>query len=187
MKITLVEYELGLQWVSSMERFANKVAMVSSHREVSPLALGSPVHALKSQRFMGHALLPCLLFVVFFTGCEGSLQTHDLQGTVTFNGKAVPTGWVIFLSDEEKRNTAEIDAEGHFQTALPAGEHQVGVFAPRESNKTGMDAFYERPMPPYVPTHFGQPEHTGLRVTIQENDENTLDLTLVDKRRRRRR
>ena len=176
-----------------MEQIADKVANISSCRKVSPLPIQMQVHLLTrccfmARNFMARTVLPFLLFAAFITGCgSGSPQTYDLQGTVTFNGKAVPTGWVIFLSGEEKRNTAEIDAEGHFQTALPAGEHQVGVFAPHESNKTGMDAFNERPRPPYVPAYYSQPGHSGLSVTIAENDENTLDLTLTEKRRRRRR
>lgn len=106
---------------------------------------------------------------------------------MTYNGKAVPTGWVIFLSGEQKRNTAEIDTDGRFQTELPAGEHRIGVLAPHQSNKTGMDAFEQSPIPPHVPDYFGQPEHTGLMVTIEEKDENVLDLTLTDRRRQRRR
>ena len=167
-----------------MRRFARKVATDSSCRKPSPQAIGSPLHSVRICR----ALLPCLLSVLFLTGCgEGGPQAYNLQGSVTFKDKAVPTGWVIFLSGEKQRSTAEITADGHFQIELPAGEYQVGVFAPHESNKTGMEAFNERPRPPHVPDYYNQPEHSGLSVTIAENDENRLDLNLTEKRRRRRR
>ena len=135
---------------------------------------------------MGRSVLLRLLFVVFFTGCEGGPQVYDLQGIVTYNGEAVPTGWVIFLSGAQERNTAQIGSDGRFQTELPAGEYQVGVSAPRDSGKTGMDAFNQRPLRPHVPARFGQPEHSGMSVTIEEHNENTLDLTLTERRRRQR-
>lgn len=133
-----------------------------------------------------HAGLSSLLLVTCLTGCGGGgPQTYSLRGTVTCDGKAVPTGWVTFLSKNKHRHTAEIDANGQFQIELPAGEHQIGVFAPRESGKTGVEAFQERPMPPYVPAHYGQPEHSGLSATITEDSENEPELALTSKPRRR--
>ena len=95
-----VGFQHELQSDSNMAQFtnksaANKVATVSSCREASPLAIGSSDHSLRCRYFMGRAVLLCLLFVVFFTGCGGGgPQTYNLEGTVTYNGKAVPTGWV---------------------------------------------------------------------------------------------
>jgi len=176
---------------SSMAQFAINTAKANSYQKASLPAIGSQEYALRCRHCVGHSVLPCLLLVVVFTGCgEGTPQAYNLQGTVSYNGKEVPTGSIIFLSNELKRNTAEIGSDGSFQTELPAGEYQIGVFAPRKSSKEGIDAFDEAPLPPHVPAYFGQPEKSGLSVTIEEHNENTLDLTLtgeLKKRRRRRR
>ncbi len=140
--------------------------------------MGSPLRRAR----VTQAGLPSLLLVTCLMGCGGGgPPTHSLRETVTCDGKAVPTGWVTFLSKGKHRHTAEVDANGHFQIELPAGEHKIGVFAPRESGKTSVEAFQERPMPPYVPAHYGQPEHSGLTATITEDSENTLELALTSK------
>ena len=139
------------------------------------------------RRILLDRVLPCLLWFVCFAGCgDSGPATYLVQGKVTYDGNAVPTGSVIFLSQAEERHPAAIGSDGSYEVRLPAGEHYVGVFAPRESNKTGMEAFDEPPMKPYVPSRFNQPKYSGIKVTIEENNENTFDITLTPQRRRRR-
>lgn len=101
---------------------------------------------------------------------------------MTYHKKAVPTGWVIFLSAERKGSAAQIGADGSFQTELPAGEYGVGMSASRESDKTVMEAFDEAPQRLNVPDYFSDPQYLDLRVTVEADDENKIELTLTDRR-----
>lgn len=120
-------------------------------------------------------------------GCgDGRPKTYPVSGLVTFNDQPVPTGWVLFLSEQDETTTATIGSDGRYQVRLSAGEYRVGISAPREGSKTGFDAFKEAPLPPHVPVSFAQPEHTGIVVTVQEQGENTFDVPLTSGRRRGR-
>lgn len=129
-----------------------------------------------------------LVLVALIAGCGGGgPPSYTVQGTVTYAEKPVPTGWVIFLASDEQRSTAEIGTDGQYQTELPAGKYQIGISAPRVSDKTAMEAFDERPMMPHVPYRFAMPKSSGLSATIEANDGNRVDLTLKQQKRRRRR
>ena len=143
-------------------------------------------------RSMVHLKLYSLLAVVLLSaavvGCsDGGLERFPVYGVVTFNDNPVPRGWVVFLSESNKKQTATIGSDGQYELELPAGEYRVGVSAPREMKETGMDAFKAQPPKPYVPVRFSQPGHSGVVVKVEPTDENEIDFPLKLKRSRRRR
>lgn len=129
----------------------------------------------------------CIVLVVAtIVGCEDSHpQSYPVKGQVTFDEKPVPTGWITFLSAQGGTVTASIGTDGQFEVELPAGEHRVGVSAPREITATGLDAFKEAPKPPHVPIALAQPDRTGVVITVHEQEKNTIDIPLKLPRRRR--
>lgn len=129
-----------------------------------------------------------LLPILLLAGCGDSGPVkYQVQGTVTYDEKPVPTGGVIFLSQDGKQTSAAIGTDGRYQTELPVGKYYVGVSAPRTSNQTGMEAFDAAPQEPYVPHHFAVPKNSGLSATVEENDENQIDFPLKKLKRRKRR
>ena len=129
--------------------------------------------------YMGACLLAGLAI-----GCGGGPQSLQVEGRVSFNGTPVPSGAVIFLDALDQRCLAEIGEDGRYQTDLPAGEHRVGISAPRETTSTGFEAFEEPSLPPYVPFQYADPTHSGLVVTVEEDGDNVFDFPLKDARRR---
>lgn len=145
----------------------------------------------QSQFRRGPTVLLRLLLVVGLAcviGCGGP-TTYPIEGVVTFDGKPVPTGWVSFLSEANERNTAEIGGDGRYLIDLPAGEHRVGISAPREQTTVaeGINQFTQKIPPPYVPHNYADPKQTGIVVSVQEGGENKFDLKLKRDRRRRSR
>jgi len=121
-------------------------------------------------------------------GCSGGGPARfPVQGVVTFNEKPVPRGWVIFLAQNSEKHTATIGSDGLYEAELPAGDYRVGVSAPREFTKTGMDAFKAQPPPPYVPVRFAQPEFSGVVAKVEASSENKIDFPLKLARSRKRR
>lgn len=129
------------------------------------------------------ARVAAVLLLAVVAGCSGEAPKYSVQGTVTYDGKVVPTGWVLVLSEAGQRYSAEIDSNGQYHIELPKGEYQLGVSAPRESSSTSAEPFEEKSLPPYVPFRFGQPENTGLSVAVEANQQNTHDIAIPAGRR----
>ncbi|HJZ93669.1 MAG TPA: hypothetical protein VKE40_22530 [Gemmataceae bacterium] len=69
------------------------------------------------------ALVPLLVAL----GC--SAGTGKVSGQVTYKGKPVPAGRVLFRPADSRQNSvpAELDAEGKYSVVLPAGEVSVSI------------------------------------------------------------
>lgn len=135
-----------------------------------------------------YAVLVVALLSTALVGCtDGGPERFPVKGIVSFNEEPVPRGWVIFLAENDEKETAVIGSDGIYEASLPAGQYRVGVSAPREMEETGLDAFIAETPPPYVPVRFSMPENSGVVAKVEAADENKIDFPLVLKRSRRRR
>jgi hypothetical protein len=71
----------------------------------------------------------CLTFLAF-AGCSSGERIYELSGAVTFNGKPVPAGAIIFEPDTSAGNNggsgfAKIK-DGHYDTRILDGRGVVG-------------------------------------------------------------
>jgi hypothetical protein len=58
-------------------------------------------------------------------------RTTDLSGRVTYKGKPLKMGFIIFMSVDCKRITAPIDADGTYSCIeVPVGEVRISIFCP---------------------------------------------------------
>ncbi len=84
------------------------------------------------------SLATCLTVLVALVGCSdsGEMPRFDLSGTITFEGKPVPVGYIVFAPNTELGNTgpgsqADIQ-EGKYSTrsghGTIGGPHIVTVF-----------------------------------------------------------
>jgi hypothetical protein len=72
--------------------------------------------------------LGLLLVFAVVAGCGGQRQGKVI-GQVTYEGKALPGGWILFRPADARKNAVPValDEQGHFEAVLPAGEVQVSV------------------------------------------------------------
>lgn len=74
-------------------------------------------------------LLPSLLFAALLIGCSGE-KTYHLSGNITFQGKPVPAGHIVFEPDASKGNKgaaafATIKG-GRYDTSVEEGHGTIG-------------------------------------------------------------
>lgn len=116
-------------------------------------------------------LLPLLVFI--FAGCQSKSTTaNTVEGTVTFFGRPLAGGLVVFTPDREKGSTgkpftAEILANGHFAmpaTHLPPGWYRVSISDP--PSWYAAEGF---------PASLRRPDHSGLCREILANRDHRFD------------
>src|SRR5262245_33681227 len=71
-----------------------------------------------------------LLVMLLLTGCSSGERTYQLSGAVTYDGKPVPGGHIIFEPDTNAANNggsgfAKIK-DGHYDTTILDGRGTVG-------------------------------------------------------------
>jgi hypothetical protein len=133
-------------------------------------------------------LAACLFGALTGAGCASRPAVYPVKGRVTFNGRAVSTGTVVFhaLDDKLPLLRGEIRADGSFELTTyrpgdgaPGGKYQVTVhaFTPGKGVE-GRDADYQPPRP-LVPLKYTRLDQTPLAETVGPG-ENRLDLVLKD-------
>ena len=128
------------------------------------------------------------LAAVVMTGCskKGALETAPVSGKVTYRGKAVPTGTVMFVPDEGPAATGEIDSSGSYKLTTYStddgaviGKHKVTITALQ-----GMgDALPEQRSPtppPLVPAKYLSGETSGLVAEVKAGTNNEVNFDLSD-------
>jgi len=90
-----------------------------------------------------------LLMLAFPVGCSATPGT--VSGQVLYKGKPLPGGWVIFRPADNTKNTvtAPIDANGHYEATVPAGEVKIAVDN-RELQQPSDRGVAKPPLPPGV-------------------------------------
>ncbi|HTK77536.1 MAG TPA: hypothetical protein VL371_19885 [Gemmataceae bacterium] len=124
-------------------------------------------------------LLVCLLL-----GCGAAgPKTAIVKGTVTYKGKPVPNGTVMFIPASGQHATGEIRPDGSYALssfrpgdgAIP-GKYKVVVVAMQDM--AGRLPEDRNPLPPpIVPNKYSSIATTDLTAEVKEG-ENTIDLPL---------
>jgi len=125
---------------------------------------------------------------VVVSGCskKSGMDTAPVSGKVTYRGKAVPTGTVMFVPDAGPAATGEIGADGSYKLTTYAtgdgaviGTHKVTVTAlqgmgdalPEQRNATP---------PPLVPAKYLNGETSGLVAEVKPGVKNEVNFDLKD-------
>jgi hypothetical protein len=121
-----------------------------------------------------------LLTMTALAGCGGSGDgtQFEVTGTVTYQGKIVPSGTVLFQPGSGKAIVAVIDEEGRYEMLAPSDTYQVAVVSSAgiPDDVDPWQANVKLP-PPLVPAKYGRPETSGTKVTVAA-DNTTLDISL---------
>lgn len=128
-----------------------------------------------------------LLMVVTWMGCSssGDLPTAQVKGKVTYKGKPVTSGTVMFVPDKGPAATGEIDKDGTYllgtydiDDGAVLGWHKVAITALEDIG--GLLPEQPKALPaPTVPAKYLSQETSGLRVEVK-SDVNEFDFPLVD-------
>jgi len=117
-------------------------------------------------------------------GCQKGETLGTVSGNVTFQGKPVTEGVVMFTAPGVNLN-AKLDAQGHYEVkqakgaGLPPGNYQVSVNPPVfDAPMAGGN----QPMPkiptfPNIPQRYRNAKTSGLTLTVTEKG-STLDIDM---------
>lgn len=132
--------------------------------------------------------VPILLLAVTI-GC-GRMPPRlvAVEGTITCDGKPVPTGAIVLVPDSDPalgEGRSSIDERGRFSirndrhpqaAGVPTGRYRISVFASRPKGGDPLAAEYEM----LVPGKYANPETSGLVVDVSDGqDRIDLDLDLT--------
>ncbi len=122
---------------------------------------------------MAPKTLALLAFTLtFLAGCGGppAKKMVTVTGTVKYNGQQVMTGVIKFLAPNGDFATAAIAPDGKFiMTEVTPGEQKVAyVGGPVSFGSSGGAADGPASKPVAVPAKFGEPQTSGVTVTVPE-------------------
>jgi hypothetical protein len=119
-------------------------------------------------------------------GCGGGVKKAPVSGRLTYNGKPVKSGHVMFLSANGVAGTGELDGEGRYKLQAAVGENTVtvesrGVGKPLAKQPPDAGPGYVKTAPGklLIPERYFSPMRSGLKFTVQQGD-NTANFDLTD-------
>jgi hypothetical protein len=135
-----------------------------------------------------------MLLAMLSAGCGGN--TAEVSGTVKYQGKALPSGKVTFISEDGKiMEFAMIDSDGSYKiTKAPLGSVKITVTTPPSSQDGGPEAAKdlmkdagkhmpgtgpkkstEKVVP--IPGNYGDPQKSGLTYEVKKgSQQHDIDL-----------
>ena len=141
------------------------------------------IPGILTRRRRGLAILGIGLMALVSIGCQGR---GDVSGRVTFQGKPLVFGTVLFAASDGNSFQANIDKDGRYTVrGLRVGDARVAVNSP---NPKGITLVYKDPKKkpaPYpdapgwfaIPNRYETVATSGLTYTIK-GGENTIDIEL---------
>src|SRR5262245_44449132 len=125
-------------------------------------------------------------------GCKPGVEMAPVKGTVTYNGKPLAKGTILFEPTGQRSATGKIvDGEIVEVTTYKSGDgavvgpHKVAIFSTEEpASGGGNPGDASKPNPDYmtgkslIPAHYSDITTSGLTADIQSG-ENTVTFTLT--------
>ncbi len=130
------------------------------------------------------ATVACFALVFFVAGCSGEkrLKTASVQGTITYKGKAVPQGSVMFQPENGPAATGNINNGKYVLKTYRDGDgavlgsHKVTVISLED--QSGRLPEERNPLPPaIVPLKYSFADKSGLTAQVEDKS-NTIDFEL---------
>lgn len=118
-----------------------------------------------------------VLGVVLLQGCGGSntITTYPVTGSVTFAGKPIEDGSIVFDPADGKGTSAMGGiVNGQFTAEVPAGEKIIRISAVRTTEEK--DQYGEPVTESYVPDKYNI--DSALKKTVKPDGENKFDFNL---------
>jgi hypothetical protein len=142
-----------------------------------------------SQKRYGSMLPLVLLFPLLASGCGQGKGT--VSGKVTYQGKAVPSGFVTFIPEQGGALHSDIQSDGSYRlNNVPVGQVKISV----EPKKSAQDTLQSSAMPrnpkdfgkakaamtensTQIPSRYTDPEKSQLTYTVTKgSQQHDIDL-----------
>jgi hypothetical protein len=127
------------------------------------------------------------LALLGLSGCGSAEQRQPLSGTVTFQGSALPTGYVTFLTNTAPPQAAggALIQDGKFsvpaEQGLEPGTYKATVSAARGEGKRTpgqVSAGASTPAAEQIPLRYNDPIQTVLTIEVTQGGANRFELNL---------
>jgi len=133
----------------------------------------------------GGTFLATALLLLGGCGPNGP-ATYPVTGTVSYQGKPVPLGTVLFVAkDGPPSQPAPIGSEGTYRLEAVAGKHAVQVIAvpprpgrPDPNVDGGIDYTGAPQVQSLIPTKYNRYHTSGIEVVVEPKTQNTIDIVL---------
>jgi hypothetical protein len=129
------------------------------------------------------AAVVCMAAIALGAGCGNSnRKTAPVEGTITYKGKPVPHGTVMFQPDDGPAATGEIQNGRYVLTTDPDGDgavlgkHKVTVIS-LEDQSARLPEDRAPLLPAVVPLKYSFPDRSGLTATIEDKN-NVINFDL---------
>jgi hypothetical protein len=132
------------------------------------------------------SILFLLAAVVTVAGCSESGPPRTVvTGQVTYQGKPLPTGSIMFIPTQGKAKprTSAIDSTGHYQLEAVAGPYVVQIQMigrlRGDPAPTGEGAKLDIPVVDWlIPDKYSDRQTSGLKATVKDGKEQQIDFPL---------
>jgi hypothetical protein len=128
-----------------------------------------------------HILFALTVVAILLAGCTQKSSLGTVHGTVTLNGKPLPSGNVVTLPDAG-RGAHGVIHDGQFELGTEStsdgaviGTHRVAISANEPSSGSGPEAAAGKSL---VPSRYSNPSASGLTIEVRPGN-NTPDLKLT--------
>lgn len=128
----------------------------------------------------------CAAIALFVVGCGSSgPKTYPVKGTVSYQGKPLPLGAIMFVPEDGPTASAAIQSDGTYQVDLIAGAHRVQVVAipPRQGKpdpyaEGGLDTTGFPEPKPLVPAKYNRYDTSEVQIDVNPSGENNVNIDL---------
>lgn len=126
-------------------------------------------------------LLPLLMIVVL--GCGDGrvkLPTASVTGTVTYQGKPLGTGRIIFYHPSGQAAGVDLTTDGSFGLAAFQGNNQIAIecFAPEQPSANVKGRSLARKS--LIPERYTDYRTSGLTLEVKPSENNKAEFALTD-------
>ncbi len=117
-----------------------------------------------------------LSLILISWGCDNGPKTYRVTGTVTWQGKPVEDGQIIFEAEDGQTHPAagKFQPGGKYELRIAAGQKRVKVHAQR--SKGFSKVMNQETFEAYIPVEYDA--KSNLKFEVQPNDDNVYDLNL---------
>jgi hypothetical protein len=133
---------------------------------------------------MGILRFIAVMLIVAATGCgdgKVKLPTATVEGTVTYRGKPLGTGKILFFHESGQAGATDIAADGTFKLIAFQGKNEVAVecFDPEKPNPNSAGRPSKSPGKSLIPRHYAEAGTSGLTLDVKPG-ENKATFPLKD-------
>jgi hypothetical protein len=123
-----------------------------------------------------------VLGAVLLTGCKAKFPTAPVSGKVTYRGKALTHGRVVFIHETAPvSGGGDIELDGKYKLMAPVGKCLIAIQSrqvpPKDLPKEKQTPMYYLGLKSEIPDRFEDHMHNGLTFTVKEGD-NAADWDL---------